>query len=283
MGTRIVKANQATANKRRVYFDLRDATDGQTPETGEAGGQPQISTNGGAWTNTGIGTLNAIGNGRYYADLTQVAVATAGDVIETRFKSANTVETRGDTVQVVAYDPDDAAGLGLSRLDAAVSTRSSHTAADIWAVATRTLSNGAITNLTFAASAIDSSAIAGGAITSAKLGGSALTSAKFAAGAITSNAFAAGAIDANAVDSGVGSKILNTLTSALVTVGGLGKLIVDNLNAAITSRSAHTPADVRAEVDLNSEKLAQLISDATALTVRLTAIRAGYQIGRAHV
>lgn len=126
----LVLANDATATYRRVYFDLRDATDGITAETGEAGGQPQISTNGGAWTNTGIGTLSAIGNGRYYAELTQAAVANAGDVIETRYKSANTAETPGDTVQVVAFNPRDATALGLSRLDAAVSSRASQTSLD---------------------------------------------------------------------------------------------------------------------------------------------------------
>jgi hypothetical protein len=129
-------ANQATAAKRRVFFDCRDATDGLTPETGEAGGQPQISTNGGSWTNTGIGVLVAIGNGRYYAELTQSAVATAGDLIETRFKSANTVETPGDSVQVVAFNPDDAALLGLSgfsslgNLDQTVSSRASQSSVD---------------------------------------------------------------------------------------------------------------------------------------------------------
>lgn len=112
----LVHANEATAAQRRVYFDLRDATDGITAETGEAGGQPQISTNGAAWTNTGIGTLTDIGNGRYYADLTQAAVATAGDIVETRYKSANTAESPGDSVQVVAFDPADAVRLGLSSL-----------------------------------------------------------------------------------------------------------------------------------------------------------------------
>lgn len=102
---RPIKVNQATAAKRRVYFQLVDATDGMTPETGEAGGQPQISTNGGAWTSTGIGVLVAIGNGRYYAELTQAALATIGDVIETRYKSANTAECPGDTVQVYYNDP----------------------------------------------------------------------------------------------------------------------------------------------------------------------------------
>lgn len=119
----LVKANESTASKRRVFFHLVDATDGITPETGEAGGQPQVSINGAAWTNTGIGVLVAIGNGRYYAELTQTLVATAGTIIETRFKSANTAECPGDSVQVVAFDPHDAAGLGLSRVDAAVSSR----------------------------------------------------------------------------------------------------------------------------------------------------------------
>lgn len=126
---RLILANQSVAAKRRCYFDVRDATDGITPETAEAAGQPQISSNGAAWTNTGIGTLTHIGNGRYYADLTQAAVATAGDIIETRYKSAATAETPGDSFQVVAFDPDSVASLGLSNLDAAVSTRLAPTVA----------------------------------------------------------------------------------------------------------------------------------------------------------
>lgn len=116
-----VLANQATAAKRRVYFHLV-GVDGITPATGESGGQPQISTNGASWTNTGIGTLNAIGNGRYYADLTQGAVASSGDTIETRYKSANTAECPGDSVRVVAFDPDSPM-------------------ADFWAYASRTLTS----------------------------------------------------------------------------------------------------------------------------------------------
>ena len=100
-----VKANDATAAKRSVYFFCVDATDGITAETGENGGQPQISTNNGAYTNTGIGTLATLGTGWYYATLTQAAVATAGDLIRTRYKSANTAETPGETAQVVGFDP----------------------------------------------------------------------------------------------------------------------------------------------------------------------------------
>lgn len=120
---RLIKANESTAARRYVFFHLVDATDGITAETGEAGGQPQVSSNGGAWTNTGISTLTAINNGRYYAELTQTLVQNAGTSIETRYKSANTAECPGDSVQVVAFDPHDATSLGLSRIDAAISSR----------------------------------------------------------------------------------------------------------------------------------------------------------------
>lgn len=118
-----VLASQATAARRRIFFDLR-LLDGISPATTEAGGQPQISTDGGAWTNTGIGTLSAIGQGRYYADLDQGSVATAGHAIETRYKSGNTAESPGDSIRVVAFDPDSAASLGLSSLVSAASDAS---------------------------------------------------------------------------------------------------------------------------------------------------------------
>ena len=43
--------------------------------------------------------------------------------------------------------------------------------------------------------------------------------------------------------------IWDALTSALVTVGSIGKLLVDNINATISSRSTVTTAEVNAEVD----------------------------------
>ncbi len=95
-----VSKNEATAARRRVYFYCVDATDGITPETGEAGGQPQVSLDGAAFGDTGIGTLTAIGNGRYYADLTQTLVNVDRGIILTRYKSAATAECVGSTVQI---------------------------------------------------------------------------------------------------------------------------------------------------------------------------------------
>ena len=116
---KLLKANEATASKRRVFFFCVDAVDGISAEVGETGGQPQVSTDGAAWTDTGIGVLVALGSGHYYAELTQTLIDTAGVVIATRYKSANTAEAPGTTVQVVAFDPDSATTLGLSGIGTA--------------------------------------------------------------------------------------------------------------------------------------------------------------------
>lgn len=94
--------DEATAAQRRFPLYLVDATDGITAETGEGGGQPQISKNGAAFGNT-TATLTAIGNGSYYVELTAGELDTLG-MVTIRFKSANTAEF-SLTGQVVAYDP----------------------------------------------------------------------------------------------------------------------------------------------------------------------------------
>lgn len=75
---------------RRFYLFLVDVTDGITPEIGEAGGQPQISSNGSDFTPT-TNTLVAMGNGAYYVELTLGEVSSVGWVL-VRYKSANTAE-----------------------------------------------------------------------------------------------------------------------------------------------------------------------------------------------
>ena len=50
--SRLYVQSEGTAARRRFPVYLVDATDGITPETGESGGQPQISKVGGAWANT---------------------------------------------------------------------------------------------------------------------------------------------------------------------------------------------------------------------------------------
>lgn len=98
---RPINKDEATAARRRVYFMIF-GTDGSTPATSEAGGQPQISTDGAAWTATGIGVLVAIGNGRYYADIAQASVATVGAVICSRYSSGSAAEAIAEDAIVVA-------------------------------------------------------------------------------------------------------------------------------------------------------------------------------------
>lgn len=104
---RLVQQGTTTDTRQRCYFDVRLASDSVTPATGEAGGQPQVSIDGAAWSSTGIGVLVHAGNGRYYADLTDAMVqaGTSGRVILTRYKGATTLDTPGTTMLVVTYDP----------------------------------------------------------------------------------------------------------------------------------------------------------------------------------
>jgi hypothetical protein len=94
-----VAAKESTAARRRVYFYITYAPDGLSPYPGIVSGQPQISVDGAAWTNTGIGTMTEIGNGWYYADLTQ-AICVQSTRISTRYKDSDSVECKGDTVIV---------------------------------------------------------------------------------------------------------------------------------------------------------------------------------------
>lgn len=179
---RLFLQSESTAAERRFPVYLVDATDGITPETGEAAGQPQISKAGGAWANTSA-TLTAIGNGAYYVELTATELNTLG-MLQVRYKSANTAEFNMDA-QVVAFDPNDAVRAGLTALPNAAAAAS------------------------------------GGLLTF----GTGTGQLNPSGGAV---ALTAAAVQA----------IWDALTSALTVVGSIGKRLVDNIDAAVTSRMA---------------------------------------------
>jgi len=85
-----IQQNEGTAARRRVYLWPKDVTDFHTPEAGEDGLQPQLSLNGGAFSNT-TNVLVYVSNGLYYVELDATEVTTRGVVI-VRHKSANTTE-----------------------------------------------------------------------------------------------------------------------------------------------------------------------------------------------
>lgn len=109
----LIELSEATAARRRIPLHLVDATDGITPETGESGGQPQLSKAGAAFANT-TATLTAVGNGLYYVELTASEVDTVGFGV-VRYKSAATAECQV-VFQVISFDPYDATRLGLAAL-----------------------------------------------------------------------------------------------------------------------------------------------------------------------
>jgi hypothetical protein len=113
MSMQLFQQSEATVARRLFPLYLVDQTDGLTPETGESGGQPQISKNGGAWANT-TATLTAVGNGYYTVSLSASELDTVG-IISVRYDSANTAEFNMDA-QVVPWDPYDSVRMGLTAL-----------------------------------------------------------------------------------------------------------------------------------------------------------------------
>lgn len=99
--SRLYVHSESVAARRRFPIFLVDSVDGLTPETSEAGGQPQITKVGAAWGNTSA-TLTAVGNGHYYVELTAGELDTLG-YFAIRYKSANTAEFNMDG-QVIAFD-----------------------------------------------------------------------------------------------------------------------------------------------------------------------------------
>src|SRR5690349_14237553 len=90
--------------RRRVFFHLVDATDGITPESGEAGGRPTISINGRTPVDT-QGTLVAVdaSKGDYYLELSTIEIANP-QLLLIHYKSANTAHFAQEA-QVMAFDP----------------------------------------------------------------------------------------------------------------------------------------------------------------------------------
>lgn len=124
--------SEATAALRRFPVYLVDPTDGVTPVTGEVG-TPTISKRGGAFAAT-TAALTEVGSGFYYVELTAAELDTLG-MFTIHYASANVADFNLSGT-VVGYDPFDAAGLGLSRLDAAISSRSVLAQSDILSDAT---------------------------------------------------------------------------------------------------------------------------------------------------
>lgn len=277
----LYQLSEATAAQRRVFLHLVDATDGITPETGEAAGQPQISKNGAAFGNT-TATLTAVANGLYYVELTAAELDTVGQVA-VRYKSGNTAEAQVLN-QVVSFDPYSAADLGLTNLDAAVSSRASQTSVDtiddfldteVAAILADTddiqtrlpaaLVGGRIDASVgaMAANTLTAAAIAADAITAAKIADGAIDAATFAAGAIDAAAIAADAIGSSELAATAVNEIRDAILSDSTPFAGA------NIDATISSRASQ--ASVNTIDDFVDTEVAAILA---AVDTEVAAIQA---------
>lgn len=121
MNSQIILQNEATAARRRIPFFLASSVDGFTPVTGTvfAAADLQVSINGAAEANS-AGTVVELAGGTYYYEVDATEVTTLGFL---SIRSAVVGTLGRASAQVVAVDVNDPADLGLSTLDATVSSR----------------------------------------------------------------------------------------------------------------------------------------------------------------
>lgn len=122
----LLQQSAATAAKRTILFRAVDATDGYTAETGLSwgAGDIKISKNGAAEANH-AGTVTEIAGGLYKYEFALAEVDTLGALSFRTNKSG--VRPTAFLHQVVAFDPTNASSLGISLLDAAISSRLAQT------------------------------------------------------------------------------------------------------------------------------------------------------------
>jgi hypothetical protein len=237
----------------RVTFPILDA-DGDLV-TGATALDSEVSKDGGTFADcTNEATEIATASGVYFLDLTSTemnadTVAVIGKTTSVGAKTTTIVmypEEAGDIrVNVTAYG-----GTAGTFSAGRPEVNASHAGGTAWG-------SGAITAASIAADAITDAKVAAD-VTIASVTG-AVGSVTGAVGSVTG---AVGSVTGNVGGNVVGSvasvtagvtlaasavqAIWDALTTALTTVGSIGKLLVDNVNATISSRA--TPAQVNAEV-----------------------------------
>ena len=258
---------QSTASQTRWIGPFLDDTDFKTAETGLtiANTDIKVSKNGGASAskNSGGGTHDI--NGMYAVTWDATDTATVGE-LKYSVKVAGALQVFGSYVvlEEAIYDALFAASANAFTGAAGSTTLTA-------------LADNGITAAKIASDAITSAKIADNAIAAAKIASDAITAAKIADGAIDAGAFAADAITAAKVAADVGTEIAaavwNALTSGLTTVDSVGKLVVDNVNATISSRlasSAITLSSGKVTVGTNEDKTgytASTVSDKTGYSL----------------
>jgi len=117
----LIKQSEATAARRTVILGpFANTADDSAYTSSLSGADLKISKAGAAFANS-AGTATHLEAGYFSYVLTAAECDTLGTLVIRCAKTG--VYPDGYTVQIVAFDPNAVAGLGLTNLDAAVSTR----------------------------------------------------------------------------------------------------------------------------------------------------------------
>lgn len=116
----LIKQSESTAARRTVYFTAVNTADDSAYTSTLSGADIQVSKAGGAESNS-AGTATHIATGLFKYVMTAGECDTLGEVSIRLAKSGVYNDVR--TVNVVPWDPYAVAGLGLTNLDATVSSR----------------------------------------------------------------------------------------------------------------------------------------------------------------
>lgn len=116
----LIQQSESTAARRTVYFTAVNTADDSAYTSTLSGADIRISKAGAAEADS-AGTATHIATGLFKYELTAAECDTLGEVSIRLAKTGVYNDVR--VVNVVAFDPYDTAGLGLTNLDATVSTR----------------------------------------------------------------------------------------------------------------------------------------------------------------
>lgn len=213
-----------------IYFTLVNATNGAALTGATVTARTAL---GNAAQAAATGTTSELGNGHYRFNLSQAD--TNADFVGYLFTASNAIPVSFSFI-TTGGNFADAVRFGLTALPnaAAEAAGGLYTRGTGAGQVNQNANGGIDVNVTHAAG----TAWASGAITAASIAADAITDTKIATGALTFAKFATGAIKTMVWD--------NVQTTDLTTAGSAGKLLVDNLNAAVSSRA--TPAQVNTEV-----------------------------------
>ncbi|MDH3267856.1 MAG: hypothetical protein OEM46_03275, partial [Ignavibacteria bacterium] len=196
----------------------------------------------GAYSSGGFVEVSAANMpGVYRFDVPNAVLATGVNSVVVMLKGATNMEQVVLEIQLVSFNPNDAVRLGLTAIPNA--TAGGAGGVPIIGTGTNNFKSDGSANVTFANTSIATVANLTNAPTNGDLTATMKTSVTTAATAATPAVTVSDKTGFSLSTAGI-LAIWNQLTSALTTASTIGKLLVDNINATISSRSSHVAADI---------------------------------------